>query len=94
MTPEQQRDVEVLMARLQDDDIQRALEAGYERDLTNSILEQWLDRKWISVEGRNGKRSQLDLIRDVVDRCEDRLSRRTRTAGSSRRYEGWHGSRD
>lgn len=83
LTPEQLREAETLMARIQDDDIQRQLRPGFEQDFTNSVLEQWNERQWLSFEGRNGKRSQIEIIRELIERAEDRgtnlTSRRRRT---------------
>ncbi len=74
LTPEQNQEATLLVARLQDDDIQDKLRPGFEQDFTNSILEQWNDRHWLSFEGRNGKRSQIEIIRDLIQRAEERGS--------------------
>lgn len=94
LTPTELREVETLVARLQDDDVQRQIRPGFERDFTNSILEQWFERRWLSVHGRNGKRSQVEILREIVGRCEDRTMPKQESRRSSRRYEGFHGPRD
>lgn len=91
LSPDQLREAEILMARLQADDVQERLRSGFERDFTNSVLEQWNDRKWLSFEGRNGKRSQIEIIREIIERCEERTQGRESRRPSGRRYEGFHG---
>lgn len=89
LSPTQLREAEVLIARLEDDDVQRQLRSGFEQDFTNSVLDQWHERHWLSFEGRNGKRSQVEIIREIVERCEERGTPRSSRSGSGRRYEGW-----
>jgi hypothetical protein len=74
LTPDQAREAELLVKRLQDDDVQDKLRPGFEQDFTNSILEQWNERQWLSFEGRNGKRSQIEIIRELIERAEQRGS--------------------
>lgn len=72
LTPDELREADTLIARIQDDDIQRHLRPGYEQDFANSLLEQWTERRWLSFEGRNGKRSQMDILRELIERAEER----------------------
>ncbi len=85
LTPEQLREAGLLVTRLQDDDIQDKLRPGFEQDFTNSILEQWNDRQWLSFEGRNGKRSQIEIIRELIERAEQRGSSLPSSRFGSRR---------
>lgn len=84
LTPEQKTEAEFLMGRIQDDDVQKALRPGFEQDFTNSVLEQWNDRHWLSFESRTGKRSQIEIIRELVERAEQRGS-----SSSSGRRRPW-----
>lgn len=84
LTPDQLQEATALMTRIQDDDIQRHLKPGFEIDFTNSVLEQWNERKWLSFESRTGKRSQIEIIRELVERAEDRGS-----SNPSRRRRAW-----
>lgn len=85
LTPDQVQEAELLTRRLQDDDIQDKLRPGFEQDFTNSVLEQWSERRWLSFEGRNGKRSQIEIIRDIIQRVEQRGSSLPSSRFSSRR---------
>jgi len=84
LTPDQKAEAEFLMARIQEDDVQRKLKPGFEQDFTNSVLEQWNERKWLSFESRSGKRSQIEIIRELVERAEQRGS-----SSSSQRRRPW-----
>lgn len=92
LTPEQLADAEALIARLESDEVQKHLKPGFEQDFSNSILDQWHDRHWLSFESRQpGKKSQMLLTEEIVSRAEDRAAGRPEPyrGGRSRRYEGW-----
>jgi len=91
LTDTQLREAELLVARLESDEVQNRLRPGFERDFSNSVLEQWSDRKWLSFEGRNGKRSQIAIIQEIVERCEERNDSKDSRRPTGRRYEGFRG---
>lgn len=78
MTDEETQKAERLLARLQEDDLQSKLKAGFERDFANSLVDQWTRSKRLSAR-------QLEVLADLVGRHDGSQQAR----GSSRRYEGF-----
>lgn len=77
----ERQEAEALFAELESDEIQSRLRPGFERDFSNSLLEQWDRSEWLSPK-------QLYWLGEIVKR------HRSRSAPSpSRRYEGWQPTR-
>lgn len=77
------REAAELIEALQDDDIQRRLEPGFERDFSNNVIEQWDMKHWLS-------QAQLDKLREIVRRHQHRSGGGSSSSGGgSRRYEGF-----
>lgn len=65
LTDDQRSTAEGLFDRLQSDHVQAHLRAGFERDFSNSILDQWDTSNWLSEK-------QLYWLGEITQRAEGR----------------------
>lgn len=63
--PDERARVQELLDRLESDDFQQRLRSGFERDFSNSILNQWAERGWLSDR-------QIEILEDILTRHERR----------------------
>ncbi len=61
MSDENRRKAEDLLAELETDEVQQRLRPGFERDFSNSILDQWDRSEWLSEK-------QLYWLGEIVGR--------------------------
>lgn len=71
LTADEQRIAEDLIERLESDEVQARLKPGFERDFSNSILEQWERTRWLSTKPKG----QLYWLGEIVNRYPSKQRR-------------------